>query len=322
MRTLFYILSFLLLCLSTVPTEFVSFAHEPGLAAKVHDQNKRVVSAFWGAEQRGVSSKHALHLSTRAAFLVNMTTGQVYYELNADKGMAPASLTKLVTLYLIYEALDHGALSWGTPIPISAQAIQTGGANMSLVQGEKVALAKLVKGMSVISANNACVAMSEYLTQGNPARFIRQMNDKAKTLGMTKTVFKNVHGLPAVGQISTARDLAQLAMSYIQRFPQALALHSLATHTYQGTTHSNPNTLLRSYPGLDGLKTGFVSASGYSIVATAKRGDLRLLAVVLGAATAQVRHEETIKLLDYGFQQARDEEFDSQDLEAQKRQDR
>ena len=242
-----------------------------------------------------------LQLNVRAAFLVNMNTGQVYYEYNADQAMAPASLTKLLTLYLINEALASGKVSRDTLIPVSAQAVRTGGSRMSLKSGEKVPLSELVNGISVVSANNACVAVAEYLTQGNPAKFIAQMNRKAKAIGMTKSIFKNSNGLPATGQVSTARDIAKLSMSYLRSFPESLKTHSMTTHTYHGTTHNNANSLLRTYKGVDGLKTGFVSASGYSITATAKRGNTRLVAVVLGAPNAIVRQVETTKLLDYGF---------------------
>lgn len=255
------------------------------------------------ADKPAASNKN-LHLNVKSALLVNMTTGKIYYEQNPDKPIAPASITKVLTLYVLRESLAQGKISWKTPIPVSSRAVATGGSSMHLNKGEKVPLSELVKGISVVSANNACVALAEYLGKGDPKVFVGQMNAKAKKIGMTKSQFKNPNGLPAQGQLSTARDIAKLSMSYLRAFPDSLSIHSLTTHSYNGVTHRNANSLLRTYPGVDGLKTGFVCSSGYNITATAKRGNTRLVAVVLGAQTAKIRQLETARLLDYGFKQA------------------
>lgn len=252
--------------------------------------------------------KRDLRLNVKAAILVNMSTGAIYFEQNPDKPVAPASITKLLTLYLVREALAQGKLSSGTRIPVSARAARTGGSRMNLRRGEKAPLGELIKGISIVSANNACVAVAEYLGKGDPGRFVSRMNDKAKKIGMTKSRFKNPNGLPAKGQLSTARDIARLSVSYLRSFPESLAIHSQTSHTYRGATHRNANSLLRSYKGADGLKTGFVCASGYNITATAKRGQTRLVAVVLGARNSIIRQVETRKLLDYGFKRAAQEE--------------
>lgn len=253
-------------------------------------------------------SSKELYLNVKAAILVNMTTGQVYYEHNPDKTIAPASITKLLTLYLVREAMAQGRIASSTPIPVSSKAVTTGGSRMSLKRGEKVPLDELIKGISVVSANNACVAVAEYMGNGDPSKFVSEMNAKARKIGMTSSQFKNPNGLPASGQLSTARDIAKLSMSYLRTFPESLQVHSLTTHTYHGATHRNANSLLRTYKGVDGLKTGFVCASGYNITATAKRGNTRLVAVVLGAQNSGIRQRETAKLLDYGFQRAAMEE--------------
>ncbi|WP_174411238.1 D-alanyl-D-alanine carboxypeptidase family protein [Desulfovibrio psychrotolerans] len=242
-----------------------------------------------------------LKLNVRSAILINMTTGDVYYEQNPDAVIAPASITKLLTLYLVREAMAQGTLSPKTLIPVSAKAVNTGGSRMALKKGEKVALEDLIKGISVVSANNACVAVAEYMSKGDTAKFVAQMNAKAKKLGMTKSTFKNPNGLPAKGQLSTARDLAKLSISYLRKFPESLPVHSMTSFTYHGSTRRNANSLLRTYDGVDGLKTGFVNASGFNITVTAKRGKTRLLAVVLGADNPVIRQVETAKLLDYGF---------------------
>jgi D-alanyl-D-alanine carboxypeptidase len=245
-----------------------------------------------------------LYLNVQAALLINMSTGEVYYEHNPDKAIQPASITKLLTLYLIREALAQGKLSPTTPIPVSDKAVKTGGSRMRLKRNEKVPLNELIKGISVVSANNACVAVAEYFGKGDASKFVAQMNAKAKKIGMANSQFKNPNGLPASGQLSTARDIAKLSMAYLRTFPESLKVHSMTSHTYHGSTHRNANTLLRTYKGVDGLKTGFVCDAGYNITATAKRGDTRLIAVVLGAQNSAVRQRETAKLLDFGFKRA------------------
>lgn len=245
-----------------------------------------------------------LYLNVKSALLVNMSTGEVYYEHNADKTIAPASITKLLTLFLVREALAQGRLSTSTPIPVSDKAIRTGGSRMRLKRNEKVPLGELIKGISVVSANNACVAVAEYLGKGDAAKFVAQMNAKAQKIGMAKSRFKNPNGLPASGQLSTARDIAKLSMAYLRTFPESLKVHSMTSHTYHGATHRNANTLLKTYKGVDGLKTGFVCEAGYNITATAKRGKTRLVAVLLGAQNSAVRQREAAKLLDFGFRRA------------------
>jgi len=247
------------------------------------------------------ASAKDLFLNVKSAILINMTTGQVYYEHNADKSIQPASITKLLTLYLVREAIAQGRISASTPIPVSAQAVKTGGSRMRLKRGEKVPLSELIKGISVVSANNACVAVAEYMGGGDPSKFVAQMNDKARKIGMTSSRFRNPSGLPDRAQLSTARDIAKLSMNYLRTFPESLQIHSMTTHTFHGSTHRNANSLLKTYKGADGLKTGFVCEAGYNITATAKRGNTRLLAVVLGAQNSAVRQRETAKLLDFGF---------------------
>lgn len=269
------------------------------------DDSKPAASAKSGVKP---ATSKDLFLNVKAALLVNMSTGEVYYEHNADKTIAPASITKLLTLYLVREALAQGRLSPTTPIPVSDKAIKTGGSRMRLKRNEKVPLNELIKGISVVSANNACVAVAEYLGKGDASSFVAQMNAKAKKIGMANSRFKNPNGLPASGQLSTARDIAKLSMAYLRTFPESLKVHSMTTHTYHGATHRNANTLLRTYKGVDGLKTGFVCEAGYNITATAKRGKTRLVAVLLGAQNSAVRQREAAKLLDFGFKRVAQDE--------------
>lgn len=290
----------------------VSQADAKGIAGKVDRKalKKPVTTQRLKKKKASAAKIHSkktnkdLHLNVKAAFLVNMSNGKIYYEQNPDTPIAPASITKVLTLYLVREAMAQGKITPATAIPISDRAIRTGGSRMSLKRGEKVPLRELIKGISVVSANNACVAVAEYMGKGDSSRFVSRMNAKAKKIGMSSSRFKNPNGLPAHGQLSTARDIAKLSMSYLRRFPESLSIHSMTTHTYHGATHRNANSLLRTYKGADGLKTGFVCASGYNITATAKRGNTRLLAVVLGAQNSVSRQVETARLLDYGFKRA------------------
>lgn len=245
-----------------------------------------------------------LSLNVKSALLMNLGTGKVYFSQNPDERIPPASITKVITLFLVRDALAQGRIKPDTLIPVSSQATHTGGSTMTLYKGEKVPLSEIIKGISVVSANNACVAVAEYLGKGDPSRFVAQMNAKAKSLGMSRTTFRNPNGLPASGQYSSARDIAQLSAAYLRRYPESLAIHSMTSHTYHGATHRNANSLLGRYDGADGLKTGFVCESGFNITATAKRGDTRLIAVVMGAQNPIVREVETERLLDYGFAQA------------------
>jgi D-alanyl-D-alanine carboxypeptidase (penicillin-binding protein 5/6) len=240
-------------------------------------------------------------LTVKSAMLWDMNTGGVLYEQNPDVQIPPASLTKVLTLYIIFDAIRQGKLRPWDVVEVSQRAASQGGSNMHLRAGEKVKVTELIKGIAVASANDACMAMAEYLENGNVDAFVNVMNDTAQRLGMTNSRFMNPNGLPADGQLTTARDMLRLASAYLEQFPKALTIHSMQFFTHNNRQRHNANALLGRYEGADGLKTGFVCASGYNIVATAKRGDTRLIAVVLGSRSAGIRLRETSKLLDKGF---------------------
>ena len=241
-----------------------------------------------------------LRLSARSAILMDATTGRVLYSHNADATLQPASITKVLSLYLADEAIREGRIRPTDTVKVSRRAGRTGGSRMFLQAGSEIPLEELLKGMAVVSANDASVALAEHLA-GNVDAFVEMMNRKARELGMHHSVFKNPNGLPARGQYTTARDMLILASSYLQRFPEALDLHSQQYFTYNDITQRNRNSLLRHYPDADGLKTGWVVEAGYHIVATAKRGNTRLIAVVMGARNPATRARETERLLDEGF---------------------
>ena len=253
-----------------------------------------------------LSAHGARKLSVHSAILMDMTTGRVLYARNADAPLPPASITKVLSLYLADEAIRDGKVHPSDLVKISRKAGRTGGSKMFIQAGSEIPLDELLKGMAVVSANDASVAVAEYIG-GNVEGFVERMNRKARDLGMTRSFFKNPNGLPARGQFTTARDMLILACDYLQRFPESLNLHSQQYYTYRDITQRNHNSLLRHYPDADGLKTGWVIKGGYHIVATAKRGNTRLIAVVMGAKTPAIRAKEAERLLDEGFRMVRED---------------
>lgn len=247
-----------------------------------------------GAQPRGGLNAHS-------AILVDMGDGRILYEQDPDAPIAPASITKVLTLYIVLEALKEGRLQPWENVRVSSRAANTGGSRMGLKTGHIVPVEELVKGMAVVSGNDACVAIAEHMS-GTVEDFVRVMNRKARELGMSRSNFTTPNGLPSPGQVSTARDLAKLSVAYLRRFPESLSIHSMQSYTYRGTTHRNANRLLGTCPGVDGLKTGFVCSAGYNQTATCRRGETRLLAVVLGAPSPGVRAAETARILELGYQ--------------------
>ena len=239
-------------------------------------------------------------LKAKSAIIINATTGKILYAKNADRIMQPASLTKILTLYLVYEAINQGKISPSDKVKISTDACLTEGSSMFLDEGSDVELGELIKGISIVSANDATVAVAEYLG-GDVKNFVGMMNAKAHKLGMSHSRFMNPNGLPAKGQVSTARDITKLACAYIRDYPESLNIHSMQSYTYGNITQLNNNTLLKQHPDVDGLKTGFVRAAGFHLIVTAKRENTRIIAVVMGERNPIIRAQEAAKLLDKGF---------------------
>lgn len=242
------------------------------------------------------------HVNARSAILLDMESGSVLFQQNADYLIAPASITKILTLYLIFEAIKQGQVRLSDKVEVSRRAAATGGSRMGLKAGTYVPLEEIVKGIAVVSGNDACVAAAEHIS-GSVERFVKKMNAKARELGMTSSEFMTPNGLPASGQVTTARDIARLSVAYLRRFPESLLIHSMQAYTYGKHSHHNANRLLGKCPGVDGLKTGFVCASGYNISATAKRSGTRVLAVVMGARNPWIRCSEAERLIEAGFRE-------------------
>ncbi len=240
------------------------------------------------------------HVNARSAILYDMSTGKVLFEQNADELIPPASLTKILSLYLTFEAIESGQISLSDSVRVSRRAASMPKVRMGLRTGDVVSVAQLIRGMAVESGNDAAVAMAEHLS-GSVESFVARMNAKARELGMTNSRFMTPNGLPASGQLTTARDILKLSIAYIRRFPEALSISSLRSYTYNGKTDHNPNNLLGRCPGVDGLKTGFVCASGFNISATAMRDNTRVIAVVLGAQSPGVRCIDAENMIEEGY---------------------
>ena len=241
-------------------------------------------------------------LAAKSWLLIESGSGQELASQAADERLEPASLTKLMTAYLTFAALKQGTIKIDQPITVSEKAWKTQGSRMFIQVGTQVKVEDLIKGMIVQSGNDACVALAEAIA-GNEEVFAQAMNREAQRLGMKSTNFRNAAGLPDPQHYTTARDLATLAGALIRDFPEDYAkYYSLKQFRYNNITQPNRNRLLFIDPTVDGVKTGHTDAAGYCLISSAKRGPRRLLAVVLGAASDNVRAQESLKLLNYGFQ--------------------
>jgi D-alanyl-D-alanine carboxypeptidase (penicillin-binding protein 5/6) len=241
-----------------------------------------------------------LRILAQSAVLMDALSGQVLYEQNPQVKIPPASFAKILTLYLAFDRLHDGHLKMDNQVVVSRNAWRVGGSKMFLKAGEKVNVEDLIKGVAIVSGNDACVALAEYLS-GSENVFVEKMNEKAKLLGLRDSHFKNAHGMPVTGQYVTALDMAMLANHYIKDHPEALLFHSTPEFEHNGIRQPNRNLLLASETGVDGLITGYVGKSGYHLLATAKREGQRMIAVVMGCDKLQRRYRGAQALLEYGF---------------------
>lgn len=259
------------------------------------------------------AAPQAPEVAARAYLLMDVTTGQVLAAKDADKPVEPASLTKLMTAYLVFDALKSKKISLTQTLPVSERAWKMPGSRMFIDPKMQVPVEDLVKGMIVQSGNDATMALAEGVG-GTAERFVEMMNQQAKVLGMNASSFRNPEGLTVAGHQTTARDLATLATRLMRDFPEYVGYYALKQYRYPGTPASNDtnrNLLLFRDPTVDGLKTGHTDAAGYCLVATARRdvpalgsgpsGQRRLLSVVLGAASENARAAESQKLLNWGY---------------------
>ncbi|WP_420550318.1 D-alanyl-D-alanine carboxypeptidase family protein [Litorivicinus lipolyticus] len=239
-------------------------------------------------------------LAASSYLLIDGSTGTVIVESNADQPLPPASLTKLMTAYLVEKDLKAGTVTLEDSVPISVKAWKTGGSRMFIREGTQVEMGDLLKGIIIQSGNDASVAVAEFLG-GSEGGFAELMTAQASALGMTNTTYYNATGLPAPGHLTTARDLSILAREIIYGHPDLYSLYSQKSFTYNDIKQDNRNRLLWKDPSVDGLKTGHTEEAGYCLVASAERNGMRLISVVMGTKSTQSREQETAKLLNYGF---------------------
>ncbi|MBQ8085717.1 MAG: D-alanyl-D-alanine carboxypeptidase [Lachnospiraceae bacterium] len=256
--------------------------------------------------------KDSLGLESPSALLMELSSGKVLYEKDADSKRRPASVTKLMTMLLAFEKIDSGAIKLEDTITVSEHAASMGGSQVYLEPGEQQTVNDILKCMIVSSANDAAVAMAEFIG-GTEPDFVNMMNDKAASLGMTGTHFENACGLEAEGHLMTSRDIAILSRELLLKHPSVtdyttIWMDTITHHTVRGDSEfglANTNKFLKKYEGANGLKTGYTSVAGFSMSATATRNGTTLIAVVMGSKTKDIRYKDAATLLDYGFNNCR-----------------
>ena len=245
-----------------------------------------------------------LSLSAKSAILIEESTGNVIYELNPDEKLNPASMTKIMSLILIMEKIDEGKIKLTDDVTVSKEAASMGGSQVYINEGEVYQVGELLKAVAIASANDAVYALSEKVS-GSKEKFVEEMNNKAKELNLQNTHFMNPHGLDEENHYSSARDMSIMARELLKH-EQILEYTSKYEDYFKKKDGSNiwlvnTNKLVKFYEGMDGLKTGYTSSAGYCLTATSQKDNLRFISVVMGEESIEKRTEDTLKLLNYGF---------------------
>ena len=240
-----------------------------------------------------------------SSILIEANTGKIIFEKEKDKRVSVASMTKMVAQIIILEEIENNKIKWDDVVTASRNASGMGGSQIYLEEGEKMTVRDLMKGISVASANDATVAMAEYIS-GTEEKFVKRMNEKVKELGLVNTNFMNCTGLDEENHYSSAYDMVMIARDLVLNHKEIFNFSSIYEDYLRENTKNkfwlvNTNKLINFYEGADGLKTGHTDDAGYCLATTAKRGDLRLIGVILGEENSKVRNNEMIDLLDYGF---------------------
>ena len=238
--------------------------------------------------------------NAKSYVLADINSGEIIASLNADEQMEPASLTKMMTMYVVSDALKRGTINLDDEVRISVKAWKTGGSRMFIKEGQKVPVSELIKGIIIDSGNDACVALAEHIA-GSEEGFVDLMNQQAQLLGMNATHFVDSTGMPDPNHYTTAMDMTILARALIQHFPDEYKWYKQKQFTYNDIKQYNRNRLLWRDPAVDGIKTGHTESAGYNLVASAKKKDMRLISVVLGASSEDKRSDDSQHLLNYGF---------------------
>ncbi|OFZ97687.1 MAG: peptidase [Betaproteobacteria bacterium RIFCSPLOWO2_02_FULL_62_17] len=259
-----------------------------------------MLASLLGISAPALAQAPAPALAARAWLLVDVAAGQTLAAQNAEERVEPASLTKLMTAYIVFTALKEKRLTLEQPVPVSERAWRAGGSRMFIDPRKPVNAGELIQGMIIQSGNDACIALAEAIA-GTEEAFAQIMNREAKRLGMNNTQYTNSSGLPDARHYTTARDLAILAATIIREFPDQYRYYAVREFRYNNITQQNRNRLLWLDPNVDGMKTGYTEGAGYCLIASSRRGTRRLLSVVLGASSESLRAQESQKLLNYGF---------------------
>jgi D-alanyl-D-alanine carboxypeptidase (penicillin-binding protein 5/6) len=301
-KNVWVIILLMMIVMMIYPSQILCKANRVSKAPKTSQKAKTTEKIR--TTQTGQAPSGSLQYDAKSAVLMDGLTGQVLYEQNSDLRISPASFVKVMTLYLVYDAIRAGQLKTDDMVTVSERAwkrtYKTKSSTMFLKLGERVKVEDLLKGVAIVSGNDACVALAEHLS-GSEEAFVSKMNEKAKSFALKDTQFKNSDGGSADGQYTTAMEMAILSKRYIEDHPEALTLHSTVDYTYNEIKQGNRNTLLQKNIGVDGLKTGHLEEAGYHLVATAKREGQRMIAVVMGCPKQSKRGPEAQELLEYGF---------------------
>ncbi|MEC1442856.1 D-alanyl-D-alanine carboxypeptidase DacF [Bacillus subtilis] len=260
-------------------------------------------SAF--AKQDGKRTSELAH-EAKSAVLIERDTGKVLYNKNSNERLAPASMTKIMTMLLIMEALDKGKIKMSDKVRTSEHAASMGGSQIFLEPGEEMTVKEMLKGIAIASGNDASVAMAEFIS-GSEEEFVKKMNKKAKELGLKNTSFKNPTGLTEEGHYSSAYDMAIMAKELLKYESITKFTGTYEDYLRENTDKKfwlvNTNRLIKFYPGVDGVKTGYTGEAKYCLTASAKKGNMRAIAVVFGASTPKERNAQVTKMLDFAFSQ-------------------
>ena len=269
----------------------------------IHAQGQRAVCALLTGIFLVISAAGAIS-APYAAMVMDARSGEVLHSRNADTRLHPASLTKMMTLYIAFEAVERGEISLDTKVKISPKAASEPPSKLGLKSGQRIAFRYLIRAAAVKSANDAATAIAEAVS-GSEAAFARRMNRTAKALGMTRTTFKNAHGLTEAGHLSTARDMTIMGRRLFYDYPQYYNIFSRrSTHAGVRDVANTNRRLLNAYKGADGIKTGYTRAAGFNLVASAERGRERIIATVFGGRSTATRNARVAELLDMGFKRA------------------
>ncbi len=300
-----FLVLLLCVCLSVQPVLAEETMEENGVESTTEENAE---SAATEETAEGAAATTGVEVSAPSALLMEASTGQVIYEKDADTKRPPASVTKIMTLLLIFDALESGKIKLEDEVTTSEYAASMGGSQVFLEPGEVQTVDTLIKCISVASANDACVTMAEYIC-GNEEEFVAQMNQRAEGLGMANTHFANCNGLDAEGHLTTARDIALMSRELITKYPEVrnycMIWQENITHTTRkGTSEfglTNTNKLVRHYEYATGLKTGSTSQAKFCISATAEKDGMGLIAVIMAADDSKLRNKDATTLLNYGF---------------------